>query len=121
MLIIVLHLMVSYVIIAVLIAFVQRARKPSRNYETKLPDSVSTYEYLFEDQLPAFDCANVEDSKVYFETLESDYKLKIAELEEKKNKESELIERVGIQGEIIWLKKELSGLRLQYKDYCQHL
>ena len=39
----------------------------------------------------------------------------------KKNKESELIERVGIQGEIIWLKKELSSLRLQYKDYCQHL
>lgn len=38
--------MVSYVIIAVLIAFVQRARKPSRNYETKLPDGVSTYEYL---------------------------------------------------------------------------
>lgn len=118
---IVLNLMISYVIIAVLIAFVQRDRKPSKNYETNLPDGVSSYEYLFEDQLPSFDFSSAEDSKEYFETLESDYKSKIAELEEKKKKESWLIDRVGIQGEIIWLKKELSSLRLQYKDYCQHL
>lgn len=101
----------SWIFVVAIVAAVKSSGGRSKSYCT-VP------EYAAEEKMPNFDFEHAADPHSYFSEQERILLRDIADNEDKKKKAIGILENVEIQGEIIDLKKTLTVLRSQYRDFC---
>lgn len=101
----------SWIFVVAITAAAKSSGGRSKSYST-VP------EYAAEEKMPNFDFEHAADPHSYFSEQERILLRDIADNEDKKKKAIGILENVEIQGEIIDLKKTLTALRSQYRDFC---